>query len=270
MNHETDTSIPPLPTYNEFHQFFLYIAYDTINEKFFSKTRKDSDPNSNAQGYQQYKKFVQNNKDTEWAKVLLASVSVVQAAKNHYKTLLPMLSSRNMGALHKVCSDITSNSLPPHKEVRNLERCHITGVWHERCIDISKGGRGSSSVIDPTDFMQDNLKTPEVSSTSSSVLPSPSPSHISITTPNHGSSSIDSSVLTPLRTVHMQQTMYGSTSMSGSTSGGLFVSPKFRHFTHMLWTVSKLDIVIKNYTTSWLQVQPTSNLCSPNPTNLIV
>ena len=53
--------------------------------------------------------------DAEWARNLLGAVNTVQACKGHYKTLLPMLVGRNMGALYRVCTDITSNNVPPHK-----------------------------------------------------------------------------------------------------------------------------------------------------------
>ena len=44
-------------------------------------------------------------------------------------------------------------------------------------------------------------------------------------------------------------------SLTGTGSGGVFISPKFQHFAHMLWTVAKIDCVIKNYTSAWLQQQ---------------
>jgi hypothetical protein len=31
----------------------------------------------------------------------------------------------------------------------------------------------------------------------------------------------------------------------------MFVSSRFQHFVHMLWTMAKLDMVIKNYTLTW-------------------
>ena len=113
-----------IPTEEEFNQFFLYIAYDSIGERCNALSTQ-TEP---VMQHQTYKKFVQRNKDNEWSRNILAAINVVQTAKNHYKTFLPMLLSRNMIALHKVCIDITSNNAPPHKEVHGLERCYITGT----------------------------------------------------------------------------------------------------------------------------------------------
>lgn len=259
MSYETDPTIPPLPTADEFSQFFLYIGYDTINEKCLSKTE-----GANNHGHQQYKKFVQNNKESGWAQVLLAAVSVVHTAKNHYKSMLSMLSSRNMVALHKVCVDISTNNIPPHKEVRNLERCYITGVWHERCIDVSKGvrggGGGGGGLLvsgNTSDRVAESREGESLSNScsssvaSSSNLPSP-------TTPasllRGGGCGPSSSPSITLESMYSTQTMYCTTTSTGSATTGVYISPKFRHFAHMLWTTSKLDTIIKNYTTSWLQV----------------
>ena len=49
-----------------------------------------------------------------------------------------------------------------------------------------------------------------------------------------------------------QQTVYHGVP---SNSGGVYISPRFKHFAQMLWTVAKVDIVIKNYTLAWFQSQ---------------
>jgi hypothetical protein len=35
----------------------------------------------------------------------------------------------------------------------------------------------------------------------------------------------------------------------------LFISNQFQHFVHMLWTMAKLDLIVKNYTLSWFSKQ---------------
>jgi hypothetical protein len=192
---------PVIPTLEEFRMFFLYIGYDIISEKGCCGVEQ--------QQQQAYKKFVNNNKEVEWAQQLLQAVSCVQNAKNHYKTLLPMLLSRNMTSLHRVCTDITSSNVVPHKEVHGFERCCITGIWHERCIDVSKGSR-SVTTLKSLSIQQQSAEDDAVSSDKSSR-----------TTINGG--------------------------------GCIFISPKFLHFSQMLWTMAKIDVVIKNYTIMWLQ-----------------
>jgi hypothetical protein len=145
----------------------------------------------------------------EWAQQLLQAVSCVQNAKNHYKTLLPMLLSRNMTSLHRVCTDITSSNVVPHKEVHGFEKCCITGIWHERCIDVSKGSR-SVTTLKSLSIQQQNVDDDAISSDKSSRA-------------------------------------------TGGGAGCIFISPKFLHFSQMLWTMAKIDVVIKNYTIMWLQ-----------------
>ena len=136
----------------DFKCYFLYIGYDTISDKHQliegcsdtpSEVETSSAYSPGNRKHQQYRKFVQTNKDAPWAKELLQSVACVNRARNQYKVFLPMLLERNMGALFRVCNDIVTSSTPPHKEVQYMERCFITGVWQEKNIDLSKGGRGS-------------------------------------------------------------------------------------------------------------------------------
>lgn len=119
-----------MPTAEEFSQFFLYIAFDAISERC-NALALGQEPGQQEQQQQQppYRKFVQGNKDTPWARDLLASVARVQACKAHYRAMLPMLLSRNMGPLHRVCMDITSSNVPPHREVRETCALPLQRRW---------------------------------------------------------------------------------------------------------------------------------------------
>lgn len=204
----------------EFQKFFLYIGYDTISDR--STTSGDKQ-------HQQYRKFVQSNKDSPWAKDLLSAVASVNKSRNQYKTYIPMLMDRNMGALYRVCNDIVASNTPPHKEVSYLERCYITGVWQEKNIDISKSGRGSSNSA------SNSNATSPLPSPSPTPTPSPMPSPIGGAM-GSGASSPPPTSITPIQ------------SMGGS---GVYISPRFKHFAQMLWTIAKLDVVIKNYASDW-------------------
>ena len=117
MAEHVDPGLPRMPTEEEFQMFFLYTAYDCLSERSNSLEQLRA---PQQQQDMQYRKFVQSNKETDWGRGILASVAAVQATKNHYKTLLPMLLNRNMAQLHKVCVDITTNNNPPHKEASLL------------------------------------------------------------------------------------------------------------------------------------------------------
>ena len=135
--------VPDMPTDIQFEQYFLFVSYDVISDacqqttREASTARKDAIPSaSSAAGSsavgssgQQYKKFVQSNKDQPWARDLIQAVSVVTAVKNSYKSHLPGLLAKNMTQLYRVCTDVVSSNSPPHKEVPHLERCFITGIW---------------------------------------------------------------------------------------------------------------------------------------------
>lgn len=167
---------------------------------------------------------------------ILESVNAVQTAKNHYKTLMPMLINRNMTSLHRVCLDIASNNSPPHKEVHGLERCYITGVWHEKCIDVTKGNRSTTT---PTSTPAMSPSTPTSGVPTSSVPTSggyPTSGY-----PPHSP------------TVSCCWSPAGTVGVTGGSMGGVFISPRFRHFAQMLWTIAKVDMVIKNYTLAWFQ-----------------
>jgi hypothetical protein len=49
------------------------------------------------------------------------------------------------------------------------------------------------------------------------------------------------------------------------SENGIFISCKFQHFVHMLWTVAKLEIVVKNYTLSWFADFLLNNNTSKDP-----
>lgn len=185
-----DVQQADIPTFEQFERYFLYIGYDVINEKVMQQ-QPDGDGGDGGGKGMQYKRFVQSNKNTDWAREIIDSVSSVQASRNHYKSLLPMLLNRNMTSLHGVCMDVIACTSPPHREVHGVERCRITGVLHERCIDVSRGGRSSAPPAE------------------------------------------DAS---------------GGTRVASSS----YISPRFKHFVQMLWTISKLDTIIKNYTIWWL------------------
>lgn len=138
-----------MPTDIQFEQYFLFVSYDVISDacqQATLTTREDlpahspsagsTPPASSAGGSagggssgQQYKKFVQSNKDQPWARDLMQAVSVVTAVKNSYKSHLPGLLAKNMTQLYRVCTDVVSSNSPPHKEIPHLERCFITGIW---------------------------------------------------------------------------------------------------------------------------------------------
>lgn len=120
-----DGSSSGLPSEEEFQKFFLYIGYDTISDRHQSGVFTTGEKPQ----HQQYRKFVQSNKDSPWAKDLLSAVASVNRARNQYKTFIPMLVDRNMGAMYRVCNDIVASNTPPHREVQYMERCYITGVW---------------------------------------------------------------------------------------------------------------------------------------------
>ena len=209
--------------------YMLYIGYDAISDRHqqlqsclngspsLSPAQPADSAESSRPQHQQYRKFVQNNKDAVWARDLLAAVACVNRSRNHHKTFFPMLADRNMGTLQRVCSDIITSSTPPHKEVPYMERCYITGVWQEKTIDISKGGRGAVSTA--------------------------------------GDGGGVSGASTPLSTTSGS---LNSVQNIPTTTGGVYISPRFKHFAQMLWMIAKLDTIIKNYAVDWFQCQDIS------------
>lgn len=130
-----------MPTDVQFEQYFLFVSYDVISDACQQAATTREDPPVPSTGSiqstgsaagssgQQYKKFVQSNKDQPWARDLMQAVSVVTAVKNSYKSHLPGLLGKNMTQLYRVCTDVVSSNSPPHKEIPHLERCFITGIW---------------------------------------------------------------------------------------------------------------------------------------------
>lgn len=113
------------------------------------------------------------------------------------------------------------------QESANMEKCCITGIWYEQCVDLlCKGGGGS------------NMREKETSTTKKQKQ-------------QHASSS--SSSASSYKKKSPSTTSESTNGLVKTTS--LFIAPKFKHFSQMLWTVSKLDLVIKNYTLSWLLAQ---------------
>ena len=194
------------------------------NKNNDNKNRNDNNRNDN--NSQQYRRFVQNNRDLPWAKELLQAVSKVHNAKNHYKTFFPMMCNRNMYGLHKICMDIINNNSPPHREVHGFHPCAMTGVWHNKCIDISRGNRSTAAAAQ----------------WSTGVQPEGNPHK---------------------KNVAAQDEKAGEKTQSAPTTavsvpGGVYISPKFKHFAQMLWTLAKLDVIVKNYVSAWLQSRHSS------------
>ena len=83
--------MPDMPTETQFSQYFLYIAYDVINDSFQQQQQQQqqsvgvSVSPSSSSSTQQYKKFVQSNKEETWARDLMDSVNAVTAVRNSYK-----------------------------------------------------------------------------------------------------------------------------------------------------------------------------------------
>jgi hypothetical protein len=342
-------------TQHEFTQFFLYMGYDIISEKMDLLQGTKEIP---------YKKFVQNNKEVEWAKELLGCVGKVLSVKNIHKQLMQQLANRNMNALHRVCIDIVSNSLPPHKQSPSFEKCSVTGVLYQHCVDLCKGVRNnhqhyvSASTFHSTIFPSPSpspspsphsYPLPPAAAAATTTTPSstastaPSSRSMSPTIFDRSSSSIimlDSMMLdstsselnddgtehsaTPLffegeggggnqkqggqvgtiirssggkgrqkkekeNKVKKQQQYHhdpgtpysyhscyqhssknltssrggGNCNSSGSNSAAAqqqdaaaaaaqrFISPRFKHFAQMLWTMVRIEVVIKNYTVAW-------------------
>ncbi len=227
---------PIIPSQEEFQKFFLYIGYDTISDR--SNVQNTGEKTQ----HQQYRKFVQSNKDSPWAKDLLSAVASVNKSRNQYKVYIPMLMDRNMGALYRVCNDIVASNTPPHREVSYMERCYITGVWQEKNIDISKGGRGNSN----------NSGSSGSNSNGTSPLPR-SPSISPATTPLFTPAASGGAGCSPLGGVDRvsSSSPLPNPPPSSSSGNGVFISPRFKHFAQMLWTLSKIDLIIKNYASDW-------------------
>lgn len=244
-----------LPSEEEFQKFFLYIGYDTISDRHQQQVVNGEKPQ-----HQQYRKFVQSNKDSPWAKDLLSAVGSVNKARNHYKTFIPMLVDRNMGALYRVCNDIVASNTPPHREIQYMERCYITGVWQDKNIDISKGGRGSNNMVLCNSTTTSNATSPLGQSPIPSPMPSPSPvssrnggggNESCLSSPVAAAAATTSAATTSAATPPIQPPPPTLVASMGGIGGGIYISPRFKHFAQMLWTIAKLDVIIKNFACDW-------------------
>jgi hypothetical protein len=254
---------PPMPSSEDFEKFFAYTAYDTITERFnhlrglrykMAAQAGTAVPGDAPQPQIAYKKFVQSNKELPWARDLLASVARVQAARAHCRIYFPMLVSRNMHALHKVCVDISSNNTPPHKEFCGFERCYVTQVWHERCLDVSRCSRGSSAAA-ATTATTTTTPRPETPTAGASTPASP----CAISAPGTPSLSCSTPLPSPPPATAASDAVTAATSPSPSiayttmtpTRSSVYISPKFKHFAQMLWTAVRIDHVVRNYSIEW-------------------
>ena len=81
-----DTRPAETPTFEQFDRYFQYIGYDVINERVLQQHPGgggDTDGGVGGRGVQ-YKRFVQSNKNTDWAREIIDSVSRVQAYRYAY------------------------------------------------------------------------------------------------------------------------------------------------------------------------------------------
>lgn len=131
------------------------------------------------------------------------------------------------------------------EQVPHLERCFITGIWQERMLDISKTGRQSAQGQAAAASRQ-ATKPPSQQSSQQSSRQSNQQSKQEQPTglPGHAPDSPVTATATATTATAQR---------SHQTPVSMFISQRFRHFAQMLWTVARVDTVIKNYVLSWME-----------------
>lgn len=140
---------------DEFSHFFLYVGYDTISERLDNVgTAKNSHATTSGSGSGSskvlYRKFVHVNKDTQWAQRILAAVDKVNRQREVCKQFIPVMESRNMVMLARICTYVGSSIMPPVRRVHGMQRCVITNILMDGCIEVFKaGGRSAADKHQP-------------------------------------------------------------------------------------------------------------------------
>ena len=125
MATEIDTDI----TREDFTNYILYRAYDTLSDG-------------------QYKKLVVRCKDNgdAWA---IKLYSTFQTVNNTIKSILNDINSLHeygKTRLQRVCSEITSCIIPPCRVKCGHNTCMITGIHINECIDLTRPGKSDTSI----------------------------------------------------------------------------------------------------------------------------